>query len=160
MNTLEKLENAAAQNNVEIIQHRFRSDRIKGLYCDKIIALSDSLKTTIEKACVLAEELGHYHTSSGDIIDTSNVQNQKQEMRARMWAYDRQIGLAGIIDCYKAGCQTISEMADTLEVTEKFLREALERYHQKYGIYTIIDHYIIYFEPYLAVAEMLSDDLK
>ena len=158
MNAYEKLENIATENNVEIIPHHFESDRIKGLYCDSVIALSNSLKTSSEKACVLAEELGHYHTSSGDIIDTSNVQNQKQEMRARMWAYDRQVGLIGIVESFRAGCQSLSEMAEYLEVTEEFLKDALERYRQKYGIYTTIDHYIIYFEPYLAVAEMLSDD--
>ena len=46
-------------------------------------------------------------------------------------------------------------MAEYLEVTEQFLREALERYRQKYGIYTCVDNFIIYFEPYLAVVEML-----
>ena len=158
MNEYEKLENAAAQNNVEIIQRHFKSDRIKGLYCDGTIALSSDLKTIPEKACVLAEELGHYHTSFGNIIDASRTQNQKQEMRARMWAYDRQVGLIGIVESFRAGCQTVSEMAENLEVTEEFLRDALERYRQKYGIYTAIDHYIIYFEPYLVVAEMLSDD--
>lgn len=158
MNEYEKLENAAAQNNVEIIRRHFKSDRIKGLYCDGTIALSSDLKTIPEKACVLAEELGHYHTSFGNIIDASRTQNQKQEMRARMWAYDRQVGLIGIVESFRAGCQSLSEMAEFLEVTEQFLREALERYRQKYGIYTTIDHYIIYFEPYLAVAEILSDD--
>lgn len=156
MNAYEKLEDMAAENNVEIIRCCFESDRIKGLYCDSMIALSDSLKATSEKACVLAEELGHYHTSSGDIIDTSNVQNQKQEMRARMWAYDRQVGLIGIVESFRAGCQTFSEMAEYLEVTEQFLKDALERYRQKYGIYTTIDHYIIYFEPHLTVVKMIK----
>ena len=59
--------------------------------------------------------------------------------QARIWAYDRLVGLTGIIDCYKAGCQTISGMAEHLEVTEQFLKEALERYRQKYGVYTTID---------------------
>ena len=122
--------------------------------------MSSMLRTYPEKACVLAEELGHYHTSSGNIIDTSNVQNQKQEMRARMWAYDRQVGLIGIVESFRAGCRTLSEMAEYLEVTEEFLGDALERYRQKYGIYTTIGHYIIYFEPYLAIAEILSDNLK
>lgn len=155
MNAYEKLEDMAAENDVEIIPHHFESDRIKGLYCDQVIALSNALRTYPEKTCVLAEELGHYHTSSGDIIDTSNVQNQKQEMRARMWAYNRQVGLIGIVESFRNGCQTLSEMAEYLEVTEEFLREALERYRQKYGIYTTIGHYIIYFEPYLTVVEML-----
>ena len=160
MNAYEKLEDMAAENDVEIMPHHFESDRIKGLYCDQVIALSNTLRTYPEKTCVLAEELGHYHTSSGDIIDTSNVQNQKQEMRARMWAYDRQVGLIGIVESFRAGCQTISGMAEHLEVTEQFLKEALERYRQKYGVYTTVDNYIIYFEPRLAVAEMLTDGIE
>ena len=160
LNAYEKLEDMAAENDVEIMPHHFESDRIKGLYCDQVIALSNTLRTYPEKTCVLAEELGHYHTSSGDIIDTSNVQNQKQEMRARMWAYDRQVGLIGIVESFRAGCQTISGMAEHLEVTEQFLKEALERYRQKYGVYTTVDNYIIYFEPRLAVAEMLTDGIE
>lgn len=160
MNAYEKLEDMAAENDVEIMPHHFESDRIKGLYCDQVIALSNTLRTYPEKTCVLAEELGHYHTSSGDIIDTSNMQNQKQEMRARMWAYDRQVGLIGIVESFRAGCRTLSEMAEYLEVTEEFLGDALERYRQKYGIYTTIGHYIIYFEPRLVVAELLSDDIE
>lgn len=108
------------------------------------------------KKCVLAEELGHHYTTVGNILDQSDTGNRKQEQQARIWAYDRLVGLTGIIDCYKAGCRTISEMADALEVTEEFLREALERYRQKYGIYTTIGHYIIYFEPYLTVVRMVK----
>ena len=157
LNAYEKLEDMAAQSNVEIIQRCFESDRIKGLYCDSMIALSDSLKATSEKACVLAEELGHYHTTIGCILDQQDISNRKQERRARVWAYDLLIDLPGIVKAYKHGCSNLYEMADYLEVTEGFLRDALERYRQKYGIYTTIGHYIIYFEPYLAVAEMLSD---
>lgn len=135
---------------------KYNDGRIKG----NKIAIRNGIGTSAEKACVLAEELGHYHTSSGDIINTSNIQNRKQEMCARMWAYDRLVGLTGIIDCYKAGCQTISGMAEHLEVTEQFLKEALERYRQKYGVYTTVDNYIIYFEPRLVVAELLSDGIE
>ena len=46
---------------------------LKGLYYAGSIGIDKNLKTTKEKACVLAEELGHYHTSSGDILDQSNV---------------------------------------------------------------------------------------
>ena len=124
------------------------------------IAIRKDIGTVAEKACVLAEELGHYHTSSGNILNQSDAENRKQELRAREWAYDRQVGLIGIVESFRAGCQTLSEMAEYLEVTEEFLGDALERYRQKYGIYTTIGHYIIYFEPYLAIAEILSDNLK
>lgn len=130
--------------------------RVKG----NKIAIRQDISTSTEKACVLAEELGHYHTSVGRILNQSDAENQKQELRAREWAYDRQVGLIGIVESFRAGCQTLSEMAEYLEVTEEFLGDALERYRQKYGIYTTIGHYIIYFEPYLAIAEILSDNLK
>ena len=44
-----------------------------------------------------------------------------QELRARMWAYDRQIGRIGIIRCFEAGCQSQSEMAEFWDVTEEFM---------------------------------------
>lgn len=119
------------------------------------IAIRRDLPSSVHKKCVLAEELGHYYTSSGNILNQSYTENRKQELKAREWAYDRQVGLIGIVESFRAGCQTLSEMSEYLEVTEEFLRDALERYRQKYGEYTAIDNYIIYFEPYLTVAEIL-----
>ena len=72
----------------------------------------------------LAEELGHYHTTVGDIIDQSSDANRKQELRARLWSYNKLIGLHGIISCHKAHYTTSYEMADYLGVTEEFLHEA------------------------------------
>lgn len=118
------------------------------------IAIHSELNTSSEKACVLAEELGHYYTTVGNILDQSSVSNRKQELRARMWAYNKMIGLMGIIRAYEYGCQTKYEVAEYLEVTEDFLDEALERYRQKYGAFTAVDNYVIYFEPCLGVAKM------
>ena len=73
-----------------------------------------------------------------------------------MWAYNKQIGLHGIIDAYKRGCHNIHEMADHLDVTEEFLRDALEAYRLKYGQCVNIDNYTVYFEPYLMVADFDS----
>ena len=119
------------------------------------IAIHNEIRTSSEKSCVLAEELGHHYTTVGNILDQSSVSNRKQELRARMWAYNKLIGLMGIIKSYEHGCQSYHEMAEYLEVTEEFLRDALKRYHQKYGICTTLDNYIIYFEP-LGVVKMLS----
>ena len=118
------------------------------------IAIHNEIRTSSEKSCVLAEELGHYYTTYGDILDQSDTGNRKQELRARKWAYDRQVGLIGIIRCYEHGCQSIAEMADYLEVTEEFLHEALRHYKRKYGISTSVDRYIIYFEPTLLVGKI------
>ena len=127
---------------------------LKGLCVNDNIAIRRDISTQTEKACILAEELGHYHTTSGDILDQSNVMNRKQELRARMWAYDKLIGLSGIVDAYKAGCQNITEAAEYLDVTEEFFFCAIDAYKKKYGTFANIDSYIIYFEPSLIVAEL------
>ena len=110
---------------------------------------------TVQKTCVLAEELGHNHTGYGDILDQTTVSDIKQEQRARFWAYDKLIGLTGIITAYKHGCASLHEMAEFLEVTEEFLNDSLTAYRSKYGCYTTIDNYVICFEPALGVLEML-----
>ncbi len=131
---------------------KYNDGRIKG----NRIAIRQNIETQKEKACVLAEELGHHYTSSGNILDQTKVENVKQEQRARMWAYNKQIGLSGIIDAYKRGCRNIHEMADHLDVTEEFLQDALEAYRLKYGQCVNIDNYTVYFEPYLMVADFDS----
>ena len=86
-----------------------------------------------------AEELGHYHMTSGDILDQDVVANRKQEHLARLWAYDKRVGLSGIILGYRKHCHNLHELADCLEVSEEFLKEALECYREKYGCYIELD---------------------
>ncbi len=110
--------------------------------------------TEAEKKCVLAEELGHYYTGYGDILDQSSVSNRKQELQGRIYAYNKLIGLRGIINAYNNHCQSLYESAQYLEVTEEFFAEALAHYKSKYGKYVIFDNYTIYFEPSLCVLEI------
>jgi hypothetical protein len=147
MNSLELLEDEACKDGIDIIQKAFKSKRIKGLYCDKVVAINKELETSTEKKCILLEELGHHYTSSGDILDLSIAQNRKQERQARIWAYNKQIGLKGLINAYEHGCRNKHEIAEYLEVTESFLQEAVNCYKEKYGIFTQLDNYIIYFQP-------------
>lgn len=128
---------------------RANKGRIKG----NRIAICMSL-TEQDKKCVMAEELGHYYTGVGDFIDQSLVANRKQEARGRIWAYNKLIGLMGIIDAYKNHCQSLCESAEYLNVTEEFLGEALNYYKSKYGKCVTVDNYIIYFEPYIGVLEI------
>jgi hypothetical protein len=111
--------------------------------------------TTTEKACVLAEELGHHYTTVGNILDQSKVENRKQERRARLWAYRKMFDLVDLISAYKYGCRNRYEVAEYLGVTEQFLEEALIVYKEKYGPYTKLDKYMICFEP-LTVGELLD----
>ena len=106
---------------------------LKGLYYNGNIAIEKNLTST-EKTCVLAEELGHHYTSVGNILDQQDISNRKQELRARAWAFDECIGLIGIVNAYKAGCQSLYEMAEYLEVTENFLKDALEAYRRRFRL--------------------------
>ncbi len=153
MTVMEELIQQAADSGAEVIERRFKSERIKGLYCDGIIAVSDRLETSAEEVSILAEEIGHHLTASGDILDQSRAGNRKQEQRGRMWAYDRLIGLSGIVRAYRRGCRNRYEMAEELGVTEELLAEALERYRQKYGICTRYEGCVIFWEP-LGVMEV------
>ena len=106
-----------------------------------------------EKKCVLAEELGHHHTSVGNILNMEDLSNRKQERQARLWGYNKLIGLTGIIQAFRAGCHSRHETAEYLGVTEQFLQECIDCYTEKYGEYAKIDNYIIFFIPNLAVME-------
>ena len=128
---------------------KYNNGRIKG----RRIAIRQDIETNTEKTCVLAEELGHHHTSVGNILDMNDVRNRKQERQARLWGYNKLIGLSGIINAFCAGCHSRHEIAEFLDVTEEYLQECIDCYRDKYGVYTVVDKYIIYFIPNLAVME-------
>lgn len=131
---------------------KYNDGRIKG----NRVAIRKDLDTTAKKACVLAEEIGHFCTASGAIIDQSLSVNRKAELKGRIWAYNKQIGLQGIIACHKNRCHTLSDMAEYLNVTELFLSDAISCYKMKYGLGTQVDNYIIGFEPNLYVIELIN----
>ena len=128
-----------------------------GLIKGNRIAIRKDIPTQAEKSCVLAEELGHYFTSAGNILDQTDTVNRRQEYRARLYGYNLQIGLRGIISAHTAGCRNLYEMADYLDVTEEYLKEALDCYQSKYGEYVKVDNYMIYFIPTLAVLEITDN---
>ena len=155
-NTYEELQAEACRDGIEIVDnYPFESDKIHGLYCENTIAIGKGAKTNAEKACILAEELGHHYTTTGDILDQSKIANRQQEQKARTWAYFRQISLCDLVSAYRYGCRNQFEIADYLGVTEQFLTNALKRFKEKYGIYATCDNYVIYFEP-LGVLEVYS----
>ena len=154
MNKFEKLEDVAYQDDVDVLNYRFESNNIKGLYCDGVIAIREDM-TIPEKTCALAEELGHHETSVGNILDMTSAANRKQERQARLWAYNKQIGLIGLVRAFEHGCQNRFEIAEYLEVTEEFLEECIECYRNKYGISKQVDNYVVYFIPQLSVMKLV-----
>lgn len=153
MNNFEEIEQEIFDSGITLDFVDFKSERIKGLCCGNSIAISKNLNTSAEKICVAAEEIGHHETSVGNILDMNDVQNRKQERKARLWAYNKQIGLISLVEAYKHGCHGQNEVAEYLNVTEEFLKEAIDCYRSKYGICAEVDNYVVFFEPALAVME-------
>lgn len=154
MNTYECLQDEACEDGIEVVDYTFESDRIKGLYCDGVVAIRENM-TIPEKTCALSEELGHHETSVGNILDMTSAVNRKQERQARLWAYNKQIGLIGLVRAFEHGCQNRFEIAEYLEVTEEFLEECIECYRNKYGICKQVDNYVVYFIPQLSVMKLV-----
>lgn len=142
-----------AQDNNLIVKEKplpISKGRIKG----NRIAIKHNM-TEIEKACVLAEELGHHYTAVGNILDQSTVENRKQEMRGRLVAYNKMVGLRGLVEAYNHHCCNLEDTAEYLEVTPEFLQETIDCYRSKYGICTTVDNYAIIFEPNLAILKLI-----
>lgn len=142
-----------AQDNNLIVKEKplpISKGRIKG----NRIAIKHNM-TEIEKACVLAEELGHHYTAVGNILDQSTVENRKQEMHGRLVAYNKMVGLRGLVEAYNHHCCNLEDTAEYLEVTPEFLQETIACYRSKYGICTTVDNYAVIFEPNLAILKLI-----
>ncbi|AQM60407.1 ImmA/IrrE family metallo-endopeptidase [Clostridium baratii] len=115
-----------------------------GKCIDNIIIINNRIKDS-EKYCILAEELGHYKLTVGNILDTKKINNKKQELLARKWGYEKNVGIIGIINAFEYGCVNKHEIAEFLGVTETYLNEAIDYFYHKYGDGCKIDNYYITF---------------
>lgn len=81
----------------------------------------------------LAEEIGHWETTAGDIHTESTFYDQKQELDARRFGYMAIVSLDGLIDCFKKGITTPWDIADYFECDVDYVWNALDTYKIKYG---------------------------
>lgn len=139
----EKLLVDAVDDGLTVIEKNFESDA-KGLCKGKKIGIRKELSIQ-DKTCILAEELGHYYTSVGDIIDQKDINNQKQEKMARKWAVNKLVKIDKLIEAVKYGCENLFEIAEYLDVTEEFLIESIDMFRQKYGPCYIVGNYAVTF---------------
>ena len=146
MNKYEELLQAAADAGVTVYTASLSGHA--GLYSDGVILLSDALRTTAEKACVLAEELSHHFTACGNITGSA-VPAIKQEIQGRRAAHEILVPIHSLVEAMTTGCcRSRYEVAEYLEVTEEFLNEALEQYRLKYGHYLSFGDFFLFFEPF------------
>lgn len=123
MNKFEKLV-AEYENELDIEERKMSCD---GLYCDNVIWINDKM-TYAEKLSVVAEEIGHYKTTTGNILDLTTIANIKQELDARRWAFEKVIPFKDVQHALENGIVEIYDLAEHFEVTEDFMKECLKHY--------------------------------
>ena len=109
--------------------------------------------TTNQKKCILAEELGHYHLTVGDITDLSDIRNKKQELKARRFGYNLLISPRDIFNAMRSGCENKFEICEHLNISESYFGEVIEDFKKQYGIGIRIENYYLQFEPNLGLTK-------
>ena len=142
-----------------IIKERFLFSDVEAFCKGNKIALNKRyLTTTKEKRCILSEEIWHAKVTVGDITDTININNLKQERFARGCAINDLVSLDSIVQGLLYPCSNIHELADYLDVTVEFLHEAFEYYISKYGNKYYGKEYTLSFNPLYVVGSYTREE--
>lgn len=123
-------------DNEKIKVYECNIDNANGIFVNingiNAIALNKKeIDTSTKEKCVVAEELGHYYydaTYSPLCLDVSFI--NKQEFRAKKWAFKTLIPASQIIYLLNHGITDICEMAEEIGVTEELLKMACEYYKE------------------------------
>jgi len=125
-----------------------RSYGMRGLAYNGTILISNTIETNAERYCVALEEYWHIKLTEGDITDLSNMNNCKQEHKARMIAYETASEIEDMVMAYKSGARNIYELSEYLGLTEQFLIEASLSMQSKHGTCFKIKGYTVCFSPF------------
>ena len=151
MTPYEKLLELADSEGLKVVERDLWA--YDGLIRNKVILIRSTIPTQTRKAEILCEEIAHYFTTVGNILDQSIVENRKQERKARGVCYDKMISLKGLVAACNRNCQSLYEASEFLNVTPEFLSEALEYYKSKYSPFVVVDNQVLHFEPCLWVED-------
>jgi len=117
-----------------------------GFYKDGVILIDKNLSER-RKAEVLYEELAHHKLTYGNILDQSKDINRKFENYARRHGYEAALPLRIIVEAHNYGVSNLYELAEYVQLSEKYIAEILKHYKNKYGIGTNYGEYLITFDP-------------
>lgn len=150
MNCYENLVCFAENLGMDVVEKKFKS-KAKGLCKGSKIGISKEIESNAEKRCILAEEIAHSIFTDGNILDTRDIKNAKQEQFARNKAYEFLLPLESFIMAHKEAPSSLYEMSEILEVTEDFLKQAINYYMGKHGNCVVHDNYVIQFTPFRVI---------
>lgn len=152
MKSLSDIYSLIEDENIELEEVYFKSSNIEGIYfkvsgMNPIIGINKKLLTDTRKyISVLAEEIGHHFTSSGDLTSecityADKLNKSKQEKKARIWAANFLISDEEIIGALLNISGTLSGLALHFNVTEEIIKYKLLSIYlkeDKFRIYKLI----------------------
>ncbi|MCX4167839.1 ImmA/IrrE family metallo-endopeptidase [Enterococcus casseliflavus] len=127
----------------------------KGLLINETIYLNPN-QEKYELNSTLAEELGHYLTSYGNIVLQDTNEKRKQERRARDIGSILVVSPQDIIECFEEGCRSTLECALHLQITEDTFKDAVKYYSRRFSGIKTENNYTLLFQADGTVAVLKS----
>jgi len=130
MDRIEELTTEASERGIDVHEREIPVPGMSAAYIktetgEHIIIRQDG--TQAERACWLAEELGHHYTGSDRRLHYNAADDWRAEAKARKWAHDRLLSPDAIRTAAR-NTDDIYEIAFTLNVSVEFLRESIDWY--------------------------------
>ena len=137
MDRIEELCDEAGERGISVHQREIPVPGMSAAYIktetgEHIVIRQDG--TQAERACWLAEELGHHYTGSDRRLHYTAADDWRAEAKARKWAHDRLLSPEAIRTAAR-NTDDIYEIAFTLNVSVEFLRESIDWYMAR-GLWT------------------------
>ena len=130
MDQIEELKQEAGERGIDVLEREIPVPGMSAAYIktetgERIVIRQDG--TQAERACWLAEELGHHYTGSDRRLHYTAVDDWRAEAKARKWAHDRLLSPEAIRTAAR-NTDDIYEIAFILNVSVEFLRESIDWY--------------------------------
>ena len=137
MDRIEELTAEAGERGIDVHEREIPVPGMSAAYIktetgEHIIIRQDW--TQAERACWLAEELGHHYTGSDRRLHYTAADDWRAEAKARKWAHDRLLSPDAIRTAAR-NTDDIFEIADALDVSVEFLTESIDDFQSK-GIWS------------------------
>lgn len=146
MTKYEKLIVKAEKLGAEVREIDFGTDKKCGRCLNNLIYINNRM-SEIEKYEVLAEELGHFKTTYGNILNQSNTTNRKLENVARREGFNIIVEPNDVVEAIRHNAFTMYEIAEYIHVSVETFFDILEDWKRKYGVGIQVGTCYLQFEP-------------
>nr|WP_039813787.1 hypothetical protein [Jeotgalibacillus malaysiensis] len=121
-------------------------EKLPGVIIDNFIAINRNLSMKA-KYFILAEEIGHYLTTNGDILNLKDIRHMKAEVVARRWGFHKVLSFDHLLECYDRSILTCDELCSHFELEPEHVNQVLKSYIDKYGPSVEHKGHLIQFDP-------------